>query len=258
MVVKTYNPENYWDKVAEDISARDDLKVIAGDDEPYYRYKRKLFLKLFDTVNFENKKVLEVGSGPGGNLDFLRARRCAKIVGVDISAKMIELSKRLLQDKNIEVHKIDGFSLPFGDNSFDLVFTSTVLQHITDEVQLKRLIKNICRVSRSEVIVCERIEKKISGHETNVGRPVDYYRALFKENDFGLVSAQYLPIQASYLLCGIIRKVFNKRDRKEGEPTSKISEGLQRIVLPVTKLIDRLIPSKRDLGILSFKKKSWK
>ena len=38
-----YDREAYWDKVAEEISSRNDLKIIAGDDEPYYRYKRKLF-----------------------------------------------------------------------------------------------------------------------------------------------------------------------------------------------------------------------
>ena len=31
----------YWDKVAENIADREHESVIAGDDEPYYRYKRK-------------------------------------------------------------------------------------------------------------------------------------------------------------------------------------------------------------------------
>jgi predicted rRNA methylase YqxC with S4 and FtsJ domains len=94
-----YEPETYWDKVAENIHSRDDIKIIAGDDEPYYRYKRKQFLKLFDKINFENKKVLEVGSGPGGNLECLTRKGCKEIIGVDVSSRMIELSKRILRDK---------------------------------------------------------------------------------------------------------------------------------------------------------------
>src|SRR5262249_37066656 len=164
-----------WDKVAENISARDDLKIIAGDDEPYYRYKRKLFLKLFDQINFAKKRVLEVGSGPGGNLDFLTNKGCAEIFGVDVSEKMVELSKRIFRNKKVHIQKIDGSSLPFGNNYFDFVFTSTVLQHNTDEGQLEKLIKSICRVSASEVVIFERIEKKTSGHETNLGRPLEYY-----------------------------------------------------------------------------------
>ena len=251
--MKNYKPEAYWDKVAENITARDDVQNIAGDDEPYYRYKRKLFLRLFGKIDFINKKVLEVGCGPGGNLDFLTRKGCAEIVGVDVSEKMILLSKKILRPDKVQVQKIDGYALPFPDDYFDLVFTSTVLQHNTDESQLKELVKSICRVAKSEVIIFERIEKKIVGHETNLGRPVEFYRILFGKNGFHLDQTEFLPIQASYFLCGIIRKIFNRKDRNEGEPTSKISQTLQAMVLPITGLIDKIIPSKRDLGMLFFK-----
>jgi len=254
MTLKKYRPETYWNKVAEKINIREDLKIIAGDDEPYYRYKRKMFLKLFDTICVKDKRILEVGSGPGGNLDFLTNKGCAEIVGVDVSEKMVHLSKSILKNKNIQIQKIDGFSLPFDNNYFDIVFTSTVLQHNTDETQLKQLIKSICRVSKSEVIIFERIEKHITGHETNMGRPVKYYSDLFMENAFALIKTEFLPIQASYYSCGAIRKIFNRPDKEEGEPMSKISKILQSIVLPITSTLDRVIPIKRDLGMLFFKK----
>jgi len=252
----SYNPETYWNDVAEKISSRNDINIIAGDDEPYYRYKRKRFLKLFNSLDFANKKILEVGSGPGGNLELLTRKGCKEIVGVDVSDKMIELSKRILQDKKVQVQKIDGYSLPFDNNYFDIVFTSTVLQHNTDEVQLKELIKNICRVSSSDAIIFERIEKNITGHETNLGRPIAYYSQLFKENGFTLLESRFLPIQASYLLCGTIRKLFNRRNRAEGEPISRFSYLLESCILPVTSFIDNLVPSKRDLGMLRFKRTS--
>jgi SAM-dependent methyltransferase len=249
-----YQPERYWDKVAENIGGRDDMKPIAGDDEPYYRYKREQFLKLLNKIDFEGKKVLEVGSGPGANLEFLTRKGCKEIVGVDISGKMIELSKRILRNKNVQVRKIDGYFLPFDDSYFDIVFTSTVLQHNTNETQLKSLIKSICDVSDSEVIIFERIERKIVGHGTNLGRPVQYYKMLFKDQGYTLIETKFLPIQASYFFCGTIRKLFNRRDRNEGEPVSKISFLLESIVLPISSLIDRVVPSKRDLGMLRFKK----
>lgn len=251
---KGYNTEKYWDEVANQISNRSDVQLIAGDDEPYYRYKRKLFLRLFDQIDFTNKTVLEIGSGPGGNLAFLSTKNCREITGVDVSAKMIEISKKLLAGKNIAVVKINGIDLPFDNNKFDIVFTSTVLQHNTDEIQLKELIQNICRVSANEVIIFERIEKKIKGHETNLGRPVEYYSLLFKPHGFILTETKFLKIQASYYVCGAIRKLFNKREKKEGEPISKISYIMEKIALPFTKLIDKILPSNRDLGMLHFKK----
>lgn len=249
---QSYNPERYWDEVAKNISSRRDLKLIAGDDEPFYRYKRKRLLEMIDTIDFSGKAILEVGCGPGGNLDYIWSKGVRKITGVDISTQMIALAKQLLKGKAIEVLKINGRDLPFEAGSFDVVFTSTVLQHNTNESHLGKLIQEICRVSRQEVYLFERVESTIKGHESNLGRPVAYYARLFKENGFALQQTRSLPIQASFYACGIIRKLFNSRKRKEGEPLSRISLVLEQLILPVTTLLDKLIPSNRDLTLLKF------
>jgi len=59
-----YHPEPYWNTVAKRISYRDKFDLIEGEREPYYRYKRKKVIKLFDKIDFQDKIVLEVGSGP--------------------------------------------------------------------------------------------------------------------------------------------------------------------------------------------------
>lgn len=251
---QTYHPEKYWDQVAKHISSRNDSKLIAGDDEPYYRYKRKKFLELLNSLDFANKKILEFGSGPGGNLAYLYALGCNDLTGVDISNQMIKLSGQLLKGKNIQLQKINNTKLPFDDGSFDLVFTSTVLQHNTNEQELKKIIVEICRVSKNEVYLFERIEKKIKGHESNLGRPVKFYAQLMRENDFELIQTQSLKIQASYYICGFIRKAFNSNSRKEGEHLSPISVFIEKIILPFTIILDKIIPSKRDVTLLSFKK----
>ena len=250
----SYNPEAYWDKVASEIASRSDLKIIAGDDEPYYRYKRRRFLNLLDSVDFRDKTVLEIGSGPGGNLDFIYRKNPKKLAGADISEQMIALSRQLLFGKPIDLIKINGSELPFLDRSFSIIFTSTVLQHNTDEPRLKQLIKEICRVSDKEVLLFERIEKNIKGHESNLGRPVSYYERLLASNGFSLVERKSLDIQASYYVCGSIRKLFNRRSREEGEALSGLSILLEKIALPVTSIIDKLIPSKRDVMLLRFER----
>lgn len=253
-MAKSYHPESYWDKVAESIATRKGIKIIAGDDEPYYRYKRKRFLELLGKIDFSGKEILEVGSGPGGNLDFINTKGCKKLTGVDIAQQMIALSAQLLKGKDIPVLKMDGKNLPFEDKTFDVVFTSTVLQHITDEQLLQQLCGEICRVSREEVLVFERIENHIKGHQSNMGRPVRYYKQLLHSNGFELISVQSLPIQASYYVCGIIRKVFNRGKRAEGQPLSKLSVALEKIVLPITSLLDKLVASKRDVSLLQFRR----
>ena len=253
-MTKPYNPETYWDTVAENISSRQDLKIIAGDDEPYYRYKRRRFLELLATIDFSNKTVLEIGSGPGGNLDFIYNRGTKKITGVDISQQMVALSEFLLAGKDIDVLKINGKDLPFGDKNFDIVFTSTVLQHNTNENELQQLIKEICRVSKDEVLLFERIESTIKGHESNLGRPISYYEKILKAQGFTLTYKHSLPIQASYFVCGAIRKLFNRRDRKESEPLTILSIALEKLTLPLTSILDEVVPSNRDVMLLKFKR----
>ena len=136
-----YHPEPYWSEVADKIAARGDENVVAGDDEPYYRYKRRAFLKLLNSVNFKDKKVLEIGNGPGGNLREVWKHKPESLTGVDISQQMVDLAKKH-NHSNVRIIKINGTELPFEEQSFDIVFTATVLQHNTDEEMLKKSWQN--------------------------------------------------------------------------------------------------------------------
>ena len=111
-----YDPEVYWSRVAQEIRKRGD-NYIAGDDNPYFRYKRRKFLKDFlDTINFQSKSVLEVGSGPGGNLKHLATYSAPKkIFGADVSKTMLEIATENLRGLPVTLVKTDGASLPFPD-----------------------------------------------------------------------------------------------------------------------------------------------
>jgi ubiquinone/menaquinone biosynthesis C-methylase UbiE len=198
-----------------------------------------------------------VGSGPGGNLSFLSEKKCSRLAGVDISKEMIALSSHLLQDKNIPVSHIDGTRLPFDSASFQVVFTSTVLQHNINEHALQLLVNEICRVASEEVIIFERVEKKIKGHDSNIGRPVSYYRKIFLENDYHLVKTRFLKVQASYFTAGVIRKIFNSTSRLEGEPVSQLSFHLEQCALFFTRFLDPFIPLHRGVAMMHFRRKTY-
>lgn len=250
----TYHPETYWNEVAGKISRREEGHFIAGDDEPYYRYKRRKFLQIFNSIDLHNKEVLEVGCGPGGNLAVAVKQNPSRLVGADLSGQMLALAKKNLEGKPVELHLIPDHRFPFTDDSFDTVFTSTVLQHTTTETELAATVSEMCRVSRSDVYIFERIEKKIKGNESCLGRTVEFYEQLFLESGFVLAEKKFLFIQASYVMAGLTRKLLNRRRRREGERLTKLSLWLQRLLLPVTKVIDRIAKAERDLAMLHFKK----
>jgi len=227
---------------------------VAGDDSPYYQYKREKFLELFRTVDFEHKSVLEFGSGPGGNLKELLALNASKIVGVDISDKMVALAKSNVKHHKVDVIKIDGQHLPFPDKSFDIVFTATVLQHNTDEEMVKLIVPELCEMCKEELILFERVEASKSGDELCMGRPVSFYETLCDQSGFYLDKTAYLNIQASLLASGVIRKVFSP-NHKEGKKMNDLTVRLQKTVLPFTTKLDPFLPTQRDLAMMVFKPK---
>ena len=247
-----YHPESYWSEVAQRIDRRPKQNVIAGDDSPFYRYKRAKFLSLFHEIDFTGKKVLEIGSGPGGNLQEVWKEHPAELTGVDISNEMLALARKngLASDVNL-VH-IDGETLPFADQSINLVFSVTVLQHNTDELMMESILKEMCRVSGGEVILFERIEKKPKGDALCVGRTIEQYAGICEAAGFRLSKKSFINIQASYIVSGIVRKLFNLPGRKEGERISLLSRIFQRISLPITSIVDKIYKPKRDLAKLVF------
>jgi SAM-dependent methyltransferase len=250
----TYQVEPYWSQVAQRIRERGDKNLIAGDDEPFYRYKRKEFLRLLHEVVWKGISVLEIGCGPGGNLIEIAKHQPDRLAGADISAEMIALAKNNTPT-GIEFFHTNGTTLPFENKEFDVCFSATVLQHNTDEKMLTQLINEMSRVSVTDIYIFERIEKVIKGDELCYGRPVEYYKKLFAVNGFEVISSSFINIQVSYLVCGAIRKLFNPSSRKEGEPLTSFSIFLQKITLPVTSILDKIFKSERDLCRIHLKRK---
>jgi len=257
----TYDPEKYWSKVGDEIQKRG-KNYIAGDDIPYYRYQRKKVLKKFvDSIDFKNYIILEIGFGPGGNLKhILRNHSAQKVLGVDISQTMLELASENLKDykDNVELFKIDGTTLPFNDKSVDKSFSLTVLHHITEENMLKALIKEMCRVTKKEIILMENIgfSNQIGAEGSFISRNLNIYEELFSENQFKLSGCQYLNTRISrnwywLLYFGLYKRILNRK-HEEGEPISKFIKFLMAFALPLTRFLDRIFKDNKSVAKMIF------
>jgi ubiquinone/menaquinone biosynthesis C-methylase UbiE len=94
----------------------------------------------------EFRKVLEVGAGDGSILKILADKDFApQYHAVEISESGVEhiLSRNIKNVQSVQI--FDGYHLPFGDDSFDLIILSHVLEHVEHERLLLRELKRVAR-----------------------------------------------------------------------------------------------------------------
>ena len=250
-----YHPESYWSTVAKEIAAREGQNVVAGDDEPYYQYKREKFLRMLLALPIKGREILEIGPGPGGNLLALETQNPKRLCGCEISQTMIDIAGKRIAPAT-ELVKTDGTSIPLGDKSFDIVFSATVLQHNSDDAMMRQMLAEMARVSRESVVLFEQVDSKISGNELRVARPIAYYTQIMEQNGYRLLDKEMIGIVASYYVSGAIRKIFNPSTRTEGQPPTALANFLQKATLPVTKVFDGMIGKELDLAKMHFVRKS--
>lgn len=115
------------------------------DQEISFRHREALAL-IMGIVDGSNHTLLDIGCGDGLLLSLVKERDIVA-KGLDISEKAVE--KARAKGLDVAVYDTDG-SIPFPDNTFDVVVMLDVLEHVyTPEA----LLREAARVSKRWVIV---------------------------------------------------------------------------------------------------------
>jgi ubiquinone/menaquinone biosynthesis C-methylase UbiE len=105
-----------------------------------YREDIKLILKNLPTAG----NILEAGCGIGSVCNYLSQITNAKIIGVDISTEALK-NLKLNNSSNIEFIKGDIRNLPFKNNSFSLITSLGVIEHLDNPrgaiIEMERVLK---------------------------------------------------------------------------------------------------------------------
>lgn len=111
-----------------------------------YRYSTEShILKNLDKTDWQGKRVLEIGLGQGADSEQL-IRRGAFYSGVDLTEESVNRVRMRFDLRGLAydtVQQASVLSLPFGDDSFDIVYSHGALHHVPE---IKQASAEIARV----------------------------------------------------------------------------------------------------------------
>ena len=115
----------------------------------------ELLKKFYPDV--EGKKLLEVGSGFGNFLLVAREKYKIDAYGVEPSSdgfgESDSIAKKILSDNGVNPNVIvngKGEAIPFPDSSFDIAYSTNVLEHVDDP---QKVINEMVRVTKSGGVI---------------------------------------------------------------------------------------------------------
>jgi ubiquinone/menaquinone biosynthesis C-methylase UbiE len=98
------------------------------------------------------KKILEVGAGDGSILHYLDHWNFGQeLYALEIAESGVDIIKGRNLPRVKEAKSFDGYTIPYDDNSFDLVILAHVLEHVEHERILLRELKRIAKYLVIEV-----------------------------------------------------------------------------------------------------------
>ena len=143
------NPCGAWlvgDLTAEERRAYEEFFVRYDE----YRYaKEPHILTNLDKIDFQGKRVLEIGLGQGADGEAI-VKRGGVYSGVDLTDESVKRVKMRFELRSLAYETIEQASaleLPFEDGSFDIVFSHGVLHHIPE---IQKASAEIARVLRPD------------------------------------------------------------------------------------------------------------
>ena len=109
------------------------------EDHWWFAGRRKIFSKvLHNTVKTANNSILDIGCGTGGMISILKD--FGHTIGIEVNPEAAEFARGRGYDSVI-VH--DAKTLPFADQSFDIVTAFDIIEHIEDD---RQFVNEIIRV----------------------------------------------------------------------------------------------------------------
>lgn len=143
------------------------------------------------------ENVLDVGAGGGNQAKFFVGKGL-KVTATVFSVEFVNL------DKRIDWVKTDICSLPFTDNSFDLVWCSCVLEHTLNVGLALSELRRVLKDKGLLVVIVPPYKSQIVGGHYTTGWNLGQLMYILLVNGFNIKRGKF--IKHKYNICGLVRK----------------------------------------------------
>ena len=228
----------YWESPQQATLSVDDFAQAAEN----------LSKLLFSAADIKDgHAVLDVGCGFGGTIASLNETHTGmRLVGLNIDERQLERARQQVQaigNNSIEFHQGDACTLPFSDNSFDVVLAVECIFHFPSRdkffKEAYRVLKPGGYLALSDFILSSFLPIRLRGQVNNgffgacdVGYTKEKYLVLAKNHNFSVcvdkdITKNTLPTY-NYL-----RSMFIKKDKNISRASSPITAVLSTLAIEV-------------------------
>jgi SAM-dependent methyltransferase len=194
------------------------------DTKPWNAYyERPAILSLLPEI--KNKKILDVGCAGGWYTKYLLDHG-ADAMAIDVNKKMVEITKRRVQDKCHVIQADLNNKLDFiKDNSFDIVLASVVLHYLKDITNVFKEFHRILKIDGTTIFSIHHPLMEFVHFKRE-----NYMAIELLEDEWTMgeeeIKVQFYRIPLSKMLQPLIDNGFCIERILEPEPTDEFKEKL--------------------------------
>ena len=122
---------------------------VAGATEIAGRRRAKIQAAFFTPYLHAGMRLLDCGSGPGSiTCDLAGIVTPGEVLGIDFDPKQVELATAYAAQRgvtNVRFQPADVYALPFPEGSFDAVFASGLVEHLSEPLRALREMRRVLR-----------------------------------------------------------------------------------------------------------------
>jgi SAM-dependent methyltransferase len=179
-----------------------------------------------------NRDVLDLGCNNGYGTNILGGR-CKRIVGVDVSSTAIAAATSKYQSDNVSFRQIDGRVLPFSDDSFDVITSFQVIEHLSDYQAYFSEIRRVLRPAGTLLLTtpnaCIRVlpgARPWNRFHIREFRPDELLQLVRSQFEFGQVVGQFAE-EGTYAI------EYDRCIRARDSGSRKSEKSLRELVSPL-------------------------